>query len=296
MSLKSDGDDVVSGNIGVVGDAISAVAVVDDLGSCLRAIGVADLDGEVIATIVAWFSVLVDGVDGEDTGFVIEQLLQSGSFGVGVVGISGLLDVWVERRVLDGLSVEVDVDLVVSGSSDAVFNVVGSVSVVLNAGVNILGSSDGHIEGIATGGDLVAIGIDSVDSEVKWVIGLSSVKSRAFGVGLGGVTLLDEWVEGRSLDVLSAQSDGDGVESRGIRDVATSVCSVSVVVEVDVDGSGVVANDLDVVRVVSGGDGLSVLILGHDGEGSVLTDSGSFAFNTRARGGCVVSVGSRDVG
>lgn len=203
---------------------------------------------------------------------------------------------WVEGRVLDGGSVEVDVDLVVSWSSDAVFDVVGSVSVVSNGGGDGLGSTDGHFEGISSSVDSVAVWVHSGDSEGKNVVCLSSVESRSFSERLGGVTLLNEWVEGRSLDVLSGQSDGDGVESRGWWDIPSSVSSVSVVLEVNVDGSRVVANDFDVERIVSSWDWVSVLVLGLDGEGRVLADSGSSSLNTRSGGGGVVSVGSRDGG
>lgn len=82
LSLESDVDDVVSGNIWVVGDSVGSVSVVDNLRRGLRSVRVADGHSEVVSSVVAWVSVLVDGVDGENSGFVVPQLFQSRSLGV----------------------------------------------------------------------------------------------------------------------------------------------------------------------------------------------------------------------
>jgi len=105
MTLKIDVDDVVSWVLWVVGDGVGTVVVVNDVWLLVRAVWVLDVDVEVITSVVAWLTVLVDSVDGENTGFVIDERNEAWAFGIGVVDVGGLLDVGVEGRVLDGVSV-----------------------------------------------------------------------------------------------------------------------------------------------------------------------------------------------
>jgi len=233
-------------------------------------------------------TVLVQSVDGENSGFVIDERFETGSFGVGLVGVGGGLDVGVERRVLDWCSVEGNIDGVVSRGSNAVFDVIGTVSVVLDCGLNVLGSRDLDLEGIATSSDWLAVSIDGGDLEGIDVIGLSGVESRAFGKGLSSVTLLDEWVERRSGNVLATEGDVNGVETGLDGSVTTLVQSSSGILEVGGDFSLEVSLDLDVERIVTGRHVVSVLVLGLDVEWSVLANASSF--DTRAIG---VGVGGR---
>jgi hypothetical protein len=109
-----------------------------------------DVDVEVISSVVTWLSVLVDGVDGEDSWFVIDERDESRSFGVGLVSGGGLLDVGVEWSILDWVTVEGDLNGVVSWGSDGVFDIVGSVSVILDVWVNFLWASNVDLEGVSS--------------------------------------------------------------------------------------------------------------------------------------------------
>jgi len=79
----------------------------------------------------------------------------------------------VEWRVLDWGIVESDIDLVVSRSLNFVFNSIGSVSVVVEMGMDLLRTCDGDFEGISSGFDGVAISVDGMDGEVARFLGFS---------------------------------------------------------------------------------------------------------------------------
>jgi len=160
VALESDMDVVVSRVGWVVGDGVGAVVVVHHVWLLVGAIGVGDVNLERITAIVSGLTVLVEGVDGEDSGLVIHEGLESRSFSEGVVGIGRSLDVGVEWSILDWCSVEADVDCVISRGSNSVLDIVGSISVVLDVRMDSLGTSDGDLEGIATSGDWVAVSID----------------------------------------------------------------------------------------------------------------------------------------
>lgn len=253
-----------------------------------------DVDVEVISSVVTWLSVLVDGVDGEDSWFVIDERDESRSFGVGLVSGGGLLDVGVEWSILDWVTVEGDLNGVVSWGSDGVFDIVGSVSVILDVWVNFLWASNVDLEGVSSLVDWFTLVVNGVDLEGKNVVGLSSVESRTFSPGVSGVTLLDEWVEWRSLDVVSVEGDGNGVVAWFGWNVSSLVGSVVLVVEVGWDLAVAVSLDVDVVWVVTGWHLVSVGVLGFDVEWGVFADLGSLAFNSWTVSGGVVGIWASD--
>jgi len=82
----------------------------------------ANFDDERISSIGSGFSVVIDGVDGELGRLVVEDELveQSISIGPALAWVAKPLDLGMEGSILDGITVEIDIDVVLIRLLDGV--------------------------------------------------------------------------------------------------------------------------------------------------------------------------------
>jgi len=270
--------------VGRVADGVGTIVVVDDFVGNVGFLGTSDLDDERIATITSGVAFVINGVDGELSGFVVEDLSVSDTItgGIRSVGVARPFDLGVEGSILDGFAMEVDIDGISSRFFDLVLDRVGTIAVVTDIGGDGLRTSDFDLEGISSFLDGVAVGIDRVDGESKGMLGLSVGQTVAFGIRSAGVGVLDQRAVRRTLDGGSVEGDIDLVSSRMVGGVCSLVGSVLGVIELDEDGgaSGVLDGDSEVIT--SGRNVATVLVDRLDGEGG--GTSNASAFNTRTVG------------
>jgi len=178
-----------------------------------------------------------------------------------------------ERSILDGLTVEGNVDVISARLLDFVKDVVGTISVVGDFRDDVIWTRDLHIERITTDSDGVSITVDGVDLESAWATSLAVGESITFGVGTTSITLFHQRSVGRSLDGLSGKSNFDGVATRECRSVRSFVSSVLCVVELAKDRAAIGIADCDGERIVTGGDVASLSVSRLNDEGGGFFDS-----------------------
>jgi len=157
---------------GSIFNVVGSISIVDNLRDD-SFIGAVDLDDEGVSSIGTRISVIIYGMDGETSGLVVPELLNSLTLGVRFCWVDRPFDMGVEWRVLNWGIVEGDIDIVISGGLDLIFNGIGSVSVVVEMGMDLLRTCDGDFEGISSGFDGVAISVDGMDGEVARFLGFS---------------------------------------------------------------------------------------------------------------------------
>jgi len=265
---------------GVV-DSVGAIVVVGDFGGDLT-FGTSDVDDEGITAVISWLTFVVDCMNDELGWLVVDDCSVGDTIagGIGVVGIARPLDLGVERGILDVLAVEGDVDVVDTRFFDLVDDVVGAVFVVGDARLDVLGTRDLDLEGVAACGDVVAVGVDGVDGEGEGMTSLTMGETVSLSVGTASVTLFHEGGEWAALDGLTGQSDIDSVATREGWGVRALVGAVLCVVELNEDGFSCGIADGNGEWVVSGGDVVALGVAGLNNEGGRAVDAS--AFDTRA--------------
>jgi len=80
------------------------------------------------------------------------------------------------------LTMEIDVDSVCSWFLDLIDDRVSTIVIILNFGIDILGTRDLDFERITSFPDRIAVAIDRVDGEGERVLGLSMGQTVTFGI------------------------------------------------------------------------------------------------------------------
>ena len=281
VTIQSGGDGVLSGLINIVLNIVGTISVIGDLG--VGGAGAGNLD----LTVVTGDGVIVDitSEDLEVSGLVIEGTFQTGSLSPGLGGIGGGLDVGLEGSVLDVITVELDANVIVSRSINVVDSVDGSVTVVLEGGLNgSVGAVDVDLIRLTSVSGGVTVSIDTVDGEGKITAGLTAGKTGSISPGVLGAGTLHHNVEGRTDNVLTLKLDGNLVATSLLGSVAGLVVTVLKVLE----GSGsdlLRSSDLDLEPISLASDlgGVTLDVLSTDEEGVLLASTASL--NTRSVSG-----------
>jgi len=139
---------------------VGTIVVVCALCLYFGLLGTLDLDVKVVATEGLLVLPLVVGLDGEGEDAEAR-----------VAGIGTFLALYLPGGVLDGLTLEVDGNVVWSGFSGIEFDIVGTISVVLDVGVDVtLGTLDLDLKVITSVSPGLAFGIDGVDGELAGLV------------------------------------------------------------------------------------------------------------------------------
>jgi len=156
LTMEVDIDGIFSGFLDLIGDTVSAVTVVSDLG--IDRLGTRDLDIEWITSLFDPIAVSIHREDGEFARVFGLSMGQTVTFGVGSSSV-GVLHQRTIGRSLDGLSVEGDIDLVASGDGWGVAPLVGSILGVieLDHDRGTVGVFDSDSKVVASGGHISAV-------------------------------------------------------------------------------------------------------------------------------------------
>jgi len=165
----------------LIGDRVSTIAVVNNV--CLDLfVWSSNFNIKLLTSILAGVAIVVNSVDGEASGLVVVNVSETLSLSVALVGIARPFDFGVEGGIFDGITVEVDFDVVVSRFLYLVLNIIGSVTIVFNLRNNIFRSGNVNLERIATSSDWLTVRADGMDGEVARALGLTLVKAFTLGV------------------------------------------------------------------------------------------------------------------
>ena len=281
ITIQSGGDGVLSRLVNRVLNIVGTVAVVGDLGVGSR--GASNLDLAVVTG--DGVTVNIAGEDLEEGGLVVEGTLQPGALGPRLGGIRGSLNGGLEGGILDLVTVEGDVDVIVSGVGDVVDSVNSSVTVVLEGGLNgSVGTGDLDIIWLTTVGGGVSVGVDTVDGEGEVTASLATDKTGSVSPGVLGAGTLHQNVEGRADNVLTLKLDDNLVAASLGGSVGRLVVSVLEVLEgssLDILRAGDL--DMEPVSLAANLGGVTLNVLSADEEGVLL--AGTSSLNTRSVSG-----------
>jgi len=113
FALESDMDIERSGLVCRVGTCVGAVPVILDVRVNLL-VGAHNLHHERISSVVSGIPIVIDRVDGELRWLVVPHVMESFSVSPTLARIASPFDVGFERRIFDGISVQPNIDVVLS--------------------------------------------------------------------------------------------------------------------------------------------------------------------------------------
>jgi hypothetical protein len=113
FALESNMDIERSGLVSRVRDCVSSIVVIHHVGVDLL-VGALDLHHERISSIFSGISIVIDSMDGELSRLVVPHVMEALSVSPTLSGIASPFDFGVERRIFDGLSVQPNIDVVLS--------------------------------------------------------------------------------------------------------------------------------------------------------------------------------------
>jgi len=181
FSLESDMDIERSGLVSRVGDCVGSVVVINDVRVDLLVRAV-NLHNERISSVFSGISIVIDSVDGELSWLVVPHVMESVSIGPTLARIASPFDFGVERRIFDGISVQPNIDIVLSWRQHCIFNSVCSISIIMEMRCDCFWSGDFHFIRISSCMNWFSISINGMNSEIARLLCLSSMKTRTFSI------------------------------------------------------------------------------------------------------------------
>jgi len=204
FALERDIDVNRSGLVSGVGACVCSVAIINDVGVD-RLVRAVDFHHERISSVVSGITIVIDSVDGELCWLVVPHVMESLSLSPTLARIASPFDFGVERRIFDGLSVQLNIDVVLSRSQHCIFNSVCSVSIIFEMRGDVFGSGDCHLIRISSLVNWMSICINGMNSEIARLLCLSSMKTRTFSIRMSCICLLHQWMIRTAFDGLSIE-------------------------------------------------------------------------------------------
>jgi len=267
-----------SGLVRIVGACVGSVVVINDVGIDLL-VRAHDLHHERISSVVSGITIIIDSVDGELCWFVVPHVMEPLSLSPTLARIASPFDFGVERRIFDGISVQPNIDVVLSRRLDCIFNCVCSVSIIVEMRGDCFWSGDFHLIRISSLVNWMSISINGMNSEIARLLCLSSMKTRTFSIRMSCIGLLHQWMIRTAFDGLSIEFYINSISSGNIWGIASLIISILVVIELNENWGTMGIGDMNRERISSSGNLLSVGVERFNGERSSLVDTSTL--NTR---------------
>lgn len=287
-----DDSNVVVSRVGrLVLNSPGTVVVISDFRSNQGKRRILNNNVEEVSTSCLGATISEGSVDGENLRLSsLVTILKTRSIGPALVGAGeggGLTNVNSVRSLSDRLTVEGDLDNVISWVDGVVGAGVSSVLVVEDITRELLTIwvRDGNYVRVSSNRDQITKTVARLNGENSGGVALTTLQTRTISEALGGVRLglVDVDTEGTGLDVLSIESNADSVGSSFASGVGNFVGSVTVVGSVGRELLTAGGSDLDRERVTTNRNASIGSISGFNGEVGLNTSLVS-RFKTRTIG------------
>jgi hypothetical protein len=113
LSLERDMDIDRSRLVSSIGDCVGSVFVINNVGVD-RLVGAHDLHHERISSIFSGITIVINSVDGELSWLVVPNVMETLTLCPALARIASPFNFGVERLIFDGLSVQPDIDVILS--------------------------------------------------------------------------------------------------------------------------------------------------------------------------------------